>query len=201
MGRATIRERQLQLREDAILDAAQQLLVEQGYVDLNMDTLAARAGLAKATLYQHFASKETLLLALVLRMVRASIDYLNAGDGSLPAVERIRRWLRSIVEGRIGLPQGRMETSATVRGSAEYLEERRRLGEALARLVDQAKADGDVTTLIPTPVLSRLLPRCVHDADFTDLVDEGRYDAAEVSEMVVAVIFTGLTPRDHPAGE
>ncbi len=41
--------------------------MEKGYHDTAMDEIAARAGIAKGTLYQHFLHKEELGFALVER--------------------------------------------------------------------------------------------------------------------------------------
>src|SRR5205823_3430702 len=70
----TLRERQLRLRGDAILDAALDLFVERGYPDATMDELAARLGTSKRTLYQHFPSKEELAVNLVVRAMRLALE-------------------------------------------------------------------------------------------------------------------------------
>ena len=58
-------------RRQAILDAAEKLVEETGVEHLSMNVLAARANVAKGTLYLYFATKEELLLALyVLRLAR-----------------------------------------------------------------------------------------------------------------------------------
>jgi AcrR family transcriptional regulator len=60
----SLKERQRQEREDLILHAAQEVLLERGYHDMSMGEIAARVGVAKGTLYQHFPSKECLMQAL-----------------------------------------------------------------------------------------------------------------------------------------
>ena len=51
-------------REKEILLAAEAYMVEEGYLGMTMASLAKRVGWAKGTLYQHFPSKEEMLLAL-----------------------------------------------------------------------------------------------------------------------------------------
>jgi AcrR family transcriptional regulator len=46
----------------AVLDAAAELLLEQGLAAVSMDTVAARAGVSKATIYRWWPTKETLAL-------------------------------------------------------------------------------------------------------------------------------------------
>ncbi|MBY0432358.1 MAG: TetR/AcrR family transcriptional regulator [Rhodospirillales bacterium] len=53
-------------KRDAILLAAKQVFLEMGYAAASMDTVAARAGVSKATIYAHFESK-TALFGWVIR--------------------------------------------------------------------------------------------------------------------------------------
>ena len=52
-------------RRDAIVDAAAELFQECGYERASMNELARRLGGSKATLYNYFPSKESLLVAVV----------------------------------------------------------------------------------------------------------------------------------------
>jgi AcrR family transcriptional regulator len=50
-------------KRDQILDAAQRCFYERGITATGVDTIAARAGVSKRTLYNHFASKDDIVLA------------------------------------------------------------------------------------------------------------------------------------------
>src|SRR5882762_3584246 len=51
--------------DEAILDAAVDLLSEQGFLALTIEAVAARAGVAKTTLYRRWSNKDDLLLDAV----------------------------------------------------------------------------------------------------------------------------------------
>jgi AcrR family transcriptional regulator len=51
-----------QTAHDAILEAAAELLLEQGLSAVSMDAVAARAGVSKATIYRWWPTKQTLAL-------------------------------------------------------------------------------------------------------------------------------------------
>ncbi len=70
MNRVSLRERQRQVREDTILDIAHELMVTQGYANMSMDDLAGKVGISKATLYQHFPSKEEVAINVIGRGMR-----------------------------------------------------------------------------------------------------------------------------------
>jgi AcrR family transcriptional regulator len=59
------RAREFAAREELILREARKLLLEKGFQGWNMDDLAQAVEYSKGTLYQHFASKEDLALAVI----------------------------------------------------------------------------------------------------------------------------------------
>jgi AcrR family transcriptional regulator len=67
VGRRTPRQERSRAKVDAILDAADELLVEQGPAGLGTTNVAERAGVAVGTLYQYFDSSSAILDALVAR--------------------------------------------------------------------------------------------------------------------------------------
>lgn len=57
-----------ELKRKAILDAAKESFQENGVQGTSMDQLAARAQVSKRTVYNHFASKEALVIHLVAEL-------------------------------------------------------------------------------------------------------------------------------------
>jgi AcrR family transcriptional regulator len=70
---APLRPRVEGQREEQILDATVDLLLEVGYDRLTMDSVAARAKAGKATLYRRWSSKQRLVVDAVNRSKRASV--------------------------------------------------------------------------------------------------------------------------------
>ena len=54
-------------REQQLLDIAEVTFGERGYAETTMEEVAARAGITKPVIYDHFGSKEKLLSAVVAR--------------------------------------------------------------------------------------------------------------------------------------
>jgi len=65
--KASFKQRMLQVREDAIVHAVNRLLAEKGFDAMTVDEVAAQVGIAKASLYKHFPSKEDLAAAAMVR--------------------------------------------------------------------------------------------------------------------------------------
>jgi AcrR family transcriptional regulator len=66
-----------QKREERLLGLGRQLLVEQGFVGLQMESIASRSSFSRAIVYKHFRSKEELASKIVLHSAQlrfAAID-------------------------------------------------------------------------------------------------------------------------------
>jgi AcrR family transcriptional regulator len=72
-----------QAREQAILDAALELLLEVGYDRLSMDALAERAHAGKATIYRHWSGKAQVVVDAVVRLKNGGEHVPFPSTGSL----------------------------------------------------------------------------------------------------------------------
>jgi TetR/AcrR family transcriptional regulator of autoinduction and epiphytic fitness len=88
MTRLPFREQVLRVREDAIVASVNRLLAEKGFDLMTVDEVAADVGIAKASLYKHFTSKEALAAAAMVRVLRRALDVVETT--SAPA----RGWKR-----------------------------------------------------------------------------------------------------------
>ncbi|MCD8372374.1 MAG: TetR/AcrR family transcriptional regulator [Clostridia bacterium] len=59
--------KEAEVRKSEILDIAEQLFNTKGYADTSISDILERSGIARGTLYYHFASKEDILNAVVER--------------------------------------------------------------------------------------------------------------------------------------
>jgi len=88
-------------KQRAALDAAAHLFMARGYAATSMDAVAKEAGISKATLYAHFASKDALFAEIIAE--RCRMLEVNTGTISheIPVEEAVRRiggfWLRFMI--------------------------------------------------------------------------------------------------------
>lgn len=75
--------REAELLTEAIIDAAEQEFLEQGFGGANIETIAAKAGTAKQTIYSKFNSKENLFIAVSSRILAASLPERPEHQGSV----------------------------------------------------------------------------------------------------------------------
>lgn len=77
MTRLTPKKKEIIEREQRILVAARKLLLERGYLGMNMDRVADAIGCSKGTVYQHFTNKEDVLAALCTESKRKRLEFVE----------------------------------------------------------------------------------------------------------------------------
>jgi AcrR family transcriptional regulator len=68
------RERRLEHTRALLLDAAEEVFAEKGFISATLDDIARAAGYTKGAIYKHFATKEDLFLAVSDRYWRRYFD-------------------------------------------------------------------------------------------------------------------------------
>lgn len=77
-AKPSARKEQSAARRDAIIEAALDEFSARGFAATRLDDVAKRAGVAKGTIYLHFADKEKLFEEIVRTMVLPFIDVVEA---------------------------------------------------------------------------------------------------------------------------
>ena len=90
------RQRRKEARPHELLEAALELFVEKGYAATRSEEVAARAGVAKGTLYLYYPSKEELLKEVirhnVVNQIAEGLEIVRAFEG--PSAELLGNVLR-----------------------------------------------------------------------------------------------------------
>jgi AcrR family transcriptional regulator len=85
------------VRKNALLDAAESLLSEQGTQALTLAAVADRAGVSKGGLLYHFPTKEALVQALVARVIEDFDDLIGSYIDDTPGAYT-RAYVRATFE-------------------------------------------------------------------------------------------------------
>jgi AcrR family transcriptional regulator len=99
----TARDRAKAERSDAILHAAARLFAERGYTGVSLEEIGAAVGVSGPAVYRHFAGKQALLGAV---LVKVSQDLIRGGeqvaDGASAPDERMQALIRFHVDFALG---------------------------------------------------------------------------------------------------
>jgi AcrR family transcriptional regulator len=89
----TRREQKKDITQKQILAAASVLFAEKGYDSTSIDDIAAKANIAKGTLYYHFDSKESVVVALrkdsLTDVLENALKSLNKGEKPIVILENV----------------------------------------------------------------------------------------------------------------
>ncbi len=183
------------LDRDALCDIAFRVFAERGYDGASMDDVARAAGITKASIYHHVAGKEALLargLDRALVALSAILEEPRANDGR--AVDRLRHIVRRVAETTTQLlPE--LAVLFRVRGNSlterDAIVRRRAFDDRIALLMSEAIAAGEVRTMVPPRLATRLLFGMSNSIVEWYKQDPLR-DPAQVVNAVVALAFAGL---------
>lgn len=150
------REQQKKQRRQNIIQVAKDLFLEQGVTNIQMQDVAAAAGVGIATLFRYFPKKEYLVVAATNVIIdEMATDVGQIVEQTMPAYERIEQ----ILDYYIGVtkdPQLRLAkffdsfslyekiAEESPEQYAEYLFARSKLASILLRLAEQGKQDGSL---------------------------------------------------------
>lgn len=80
----------------AILEAATELFLRQGYQGTSMDQIAALAAVSKQTVYKHFSDKERLFADILLGIADRVSAFIDAATETLRQTEDLEHDLRQL---------------------------------------------------------------------------------------------------------
>jgi TetR/AcrR family transcriptional regulator, regulator of autoinduction and epiphytic fitness len=196
----SFKQQMLQARETAIIHAVNLLLAEKGFEAMTVDEVAANVGIAKASLYKHFPSKEDLAAAAMAHLMGQAQDFLNTlpeTDTPINNLRAVVRWTMSLkLAGEMpSLPSQNSSLRATLVSHKAYVDGLMDVTDRLGAWIEAAQADGSINpALPPVAVLYTLYARaCDPVLEFLKMGDQ--YTDAQIIELVLSTCFDGLNAR------
>ena len=196
----SFKEQMLLAREDAIIQAVNRLLADKGFEAMTVDQVAADAGIAKASLYKHFSSKEDLACAAMVWVMRRAQEFLTALPADASPVDHLRevvRWMMGIkLAGEMpSLPSQNSSLRATLMANQDYMDGLMEVSDTLGAWIESAQAQGAINPKLPAiAVLYTLYARaCDPVVEFLKM--GGQHSDAEIIELVLSTCFDGLCAR------
>jgi TetR/AcrR family transcriptional regulator, cholesterol catabolism regulator len=187
-------------REEAILQSTCRLLGEKAYDAMTMDDVANAVGIAKASLYKHFSSKEELCCAAMVQILERVRAYLAGLPSELASIEKLRALVRWSLERLITnemplLPSRNSSLRAVLMADKQYLNGLVNVSDQIGEWITEAQAQGVIDPKLPPLVVLYTLYARACDPVVTFLKDGGQYSDAEIVELVVRTCFDGLAAR------
>jgi AcrR family transcriptional regulator len=190
----------LAARETAIIQSVNRLLAEKGFDAMTVDEVAAEVGIAKASLYKHFTSKEELACAAMVTAMRRAQEVIQSTDPQLPPLEKIKavtRWTMTLkLQGLMpSLPSQNSSLRATLMASKDYMDGLMEVSDALGGWIEEAQAKGQINKALPAvAVLYTLFARaCDPVLEFLKMGEQ--HTDEQILDLVMSTCFEGLNAR------
>ena len=190
----------LQVREEAIIHAVNRLLAEKGFDAMTVDEVAASVGIAKASLYKHFPSKEDLAAAAMVRVMRRAQDFFSALPDAASPQDNLRAAVRWTMEVKLAgdmpsLPSQNSSLRATLMANKAYMDGLMEVSDRLGAWIEAAQDNGAISkALPPIAVLYTLYARaCDPVLEFLQM--GGQHTDVQIVELVLHSCFEGLNAR------
>lgn len=202
MAQVSYREKVLRFREDAIVEAVNHLLASKGYDLMTVDEVAAEAGIAKASLYKHFTSKEELAGAAMVRVLDRAMAQANKleAEGGASALDRITSMLLWTLQVQLAgemptLPAQNSKLVASLRANHAYIDALFALSDKLGSWITQAQAEGQLNPDLPPEMILYTLYARACDPVLGLLKASGNYADEQIIAWLVTTTLEGLGKR------
>jgi TetR/AcrR family transcriptional regulator, regulator of autoinduction and epiphytic fitness len=199
MAKLSFKAQVLQAREQAILDAVVRLLAEKGFELMTLDEVAAEVGIAKASLYKHFDSKESLAAAAMVQLLEVCLAELDrlAAQPTLSAIERLHgvvRWaLTTQLAGQMPtLPAQNSALRGALLADTGYMSRLDDVSERLGAWIVEAQAAGRIDSQLPVELVLFTVFARACDPVLGVMRATGRYPDAVLVEWLLRTCFHGL---------
>lgn len=194
IARLSLKERQWLLRQDAILDGAQELMHTKGFSTMTMDDVANVVGISKATLYQHFPSKNELVIHVAIRKIDRAHEQMQAIDPDLPAGQRLRILLQTMIDIRFGkmgvkFVESIADIFQVLKQSHPFREKERRNAQLVAEFVEAAAKEGALVPGLSNFVVVRTMIGVMRYCEFETEIEEGKVTVEEITDTVSRMVL------------
>ena len=202
--KVSFKQQMLKAREDAIIETVNRLLAEKGFEAMTVDEVAASVGIAKASLYKHFASKEDLAAAAMVRVMQRAQAFIKTLPSMavpkatpLDHIRAVARWTMEVkLAGQMpSLPSQNSSLRATLIANPDYMDGLLEVSDTLGEWIEAAQAAGTLNPKLPAIAVLYTLYARACDPVLEFLKMGGQHDDAQIVEIVLSTCFDGLNTR------
>ncbi len=200
LAKTSFKQKMLKAREEAIVQTVNRLLAEKGFEAMTVDEVAAQVGIAKASLYKHFSSKEELAAAAMVLVMRRAQAFINALSDQAPALDKLKAVVRWTLEVKLAgdmpsLPSQNSTLRATLMANKDYMDGLMEVSDRLGSWIEEAQAAGQLNPALPAIAILYTFYARACDPVLEFLKMGGLYQDAQIVDMVLGTCFDGINIR------
>ena len=202
MAKIAFKEQMRRVREDAIVSSVNRLLAEKGFDAMTVDEVAADVGIAKASLYKHFASKEELAAAAMVRVLDQALEViarleLDTEASAQAHLKAVARWTMQVqLAGEMpSLPAQNSALRSALMTHQVYMGRLMQVSDKLGAWIMAAQKAGHVDPALPPELVLYTLFARACDPVLGLLKVGAQYSDEQIVEWLLATCFDGLAGR------
>lgn len=193
-------------KQQKVVEAAIKIFAEKGFSNTSTSEIAEAAGVAEATIFRHYGTKDNLLLSIILPFIKDFIPHMahelfHGLMSQNPAT--FEQFLRALIQNRINFISENRKLFQILAKEVIYREEfKQELAPLISeniiyhvnKVIETFKERGDLIEK-PTPILLRMLLTFLYGyftSRFVLLNDNFMMDEAAELDEVVRFIMDGL---------
>lgn len=202
----SLREKQRQERQDLILQAAEQVYAEKGYRETSMDEIAARVGIATATIYSHFSSKEDLMVAAIFenKLQRVAQETKRIAEEPMKASDKLLKLFQFLINDDFfprrvqlayALGDSPQAQQALLTRKKTMSENTKLFSNSLVAIIEQGKVEGELRADIATTTMLKAFISVVRAQSVPDKLLSDTEDAP--AEELLNIYMHGIVSNYH----
>lgn len=185
----SMKDRQLELRENTILEAARDLLSKKGFAAMTLEDVISEVGISKPTFYQHFNSKEELAVSVMIREIGDTCGRLKEYEAALPPDEALKAMINWTIDQHFGTCTYYDFTKMVPLCAHQKIRNAEcELTTTLAALIAQAQTEGTVKSVGSPLMLAQFLNSILKDSAYLDAINQKRITLDELKSEVVKLL-------------
>jgi len=198
--KTSFKQQMLKAREEAIVQTVNRLLADKGFEAMTVDEVAAQVGIAKASLYKHFPSKEDLAAAAMVRVMNRARAFIEALPQEAAPIDNLRAVVRWVLEVKLAgdmpsLPSQNSTLRATLIGNKDYMDGLMDVSDRLGAWIEAAQASGALNPTLPAIAILYTFYARACDSVLEFLKMGGLFSDEQIIDMVLSTCFEGLNAR------
>jgi AcrR family transcriptional regulator len=199
----SFKQKMMLQREAQIIQTVNGLLATKGYDAMTVDEIADSVGIAKASLYRHFPSKEALAVAALVNTMGNGLEQIKVlNETSLSALNKLKNIAQWVMRLKLNqqmpnLPSENSMLREHLLTHDSYMDLLVNMSDSIGEWIEQAQAERQITTSVtPLCILYTLYAKAC-DPVLGFLKISGLYDEEQIIEMVTSTCFNGIGHREH----
>jgi AcrR family transcriptional regulator len=183
-----------------IFETAVELFSERGYDRVTVDDICDKAGVSKGTFYNHFKSKDQVIVEEFLKVDDFYLEILSRLKNKKSYIDKMVAFITQTLKYIDGMGVDTIKVSyqsqiGPGRASSPVASRQRALYQVVEQLVKEAQENGEARTDMSAASITNTLIRFVRGVIYDWCLQNGEFDLEKAGKDYIAVVMDGLRPK------